>query len=352
MNPLVAQLLDRASAQVDPDFWDYVMRGCGGGVSAGEAASAWRRYRLSPRVLRAVDRVELSTELFGDTYAGPIGIAPTAFHKGLHPDGEAATRRGAATAGVPFVLSSRCTTPIEEVAAAADGPWWFQVYVTIERSVTEGMVRRAEAAGARALVLTADTPYIGHRTLPGQARPVRIADDLFLCNMGQHLDDTQRKDPWAYIDQDPATGPEVVKWLRKISKLPVIVKGVLRIDDAHAFIKAGAKGLWVSNHGGRQLDRVVSTAAALPGVVSATGNRVPVIVDGGIRDGIDALTALGLGADAVFVGRPPMWALACGGADGVAEVMTELTEELRHWLGLAGATDVHDLQCAAVVLPD
>ena len=348
MHPLIDGFRRTAQAELDPPFWEYVSRGCGYGVSVGAAESSWASYRLLPRALRDVSRIDTRLELFGD-FATPVGVAPTAFHRLAHDEGEVATAAGAARAGSPFVLSSRSTTRIEHVAAAAAGPWWFQVYVTLDHAVTEAMVRRAVASGATALALTVDTPYVGHRNIPGSGRPMDLSDDLALVNMAEYLTAAQRDDPWAFIDQDPSIGLDTIGWLRQISGLPVIVKGVLRPDDARAFVDAGAAAVWVSSHGGRQLDRAISPAHALPGIVAAVGGSVPVVVDGGVRTGFDVLTALGLGASAVFVGRPAVWALAADGAGGVEALLAELTEELRHVMGLAGVVDLADLRSAGLV---
>lgn len=348
MHPIVRQFRDRAATNVDPAFWAYVTRGMDAGVSVGEAQSAWQHYRFSPRVLRDVSTVDTRASIFGD-FASPIGVAPTAFHRLAHTDGEVATATGASAAGVPLCLSSRSTCRIETVAAAVNGPWWLQVYVTKERAVTEAMVRRSVAAGATALVLTADTPYVGHRDIVGSGRPMQLDDDLALVNMGEHLSPQQLADPWAHVDQDPSIDLDTIGWLHGISGLPVIVKGVLRPDDANRFVDAGAAGIWVSNHGGRQLDRAVSTADVLPAVVAEVGDAVPVVVDGGVRDGYDVLTALALGASAVFVGRPAVWALAADGAQGVETVMTALTDELGHLMGLAGVTDLGQVRSAGLI---
>lgn len=348
MHPLLDGFRRQAQAGLDPAFWHYVSRGCGYGVSVGEAESSWASYRLLPRTLRNVATVDTRMRLFGD-FATPIGVAPTAFHRLAHAEGEIATATGAARVGSPFVLSSRSTTRLEHVAAVVAGPWWFQVYVTLERAVTEGMVRRAVAAGASALALTVDTPYVGHRNIPGSGRPIELSDELALVNMAEHLSSRQREDPWAFIDQDPSIGPDTIGWLREISGLPVVVKGVLRPDDARAFVDAGAAAVWVSSHGGRQLDRAITPARALPGIVATVGDSVPIVVDGGVRTGFDVLTALGLGASAVFVGRPALWALAADGAAGVEALLAELTEELHHVMGLAGVVDLTDLRHADLV---
>lgn len=324
------------------------MRGTGSNHSVQEAENHWHRYRFEPLVLRDVSTVDTRLELFG-SFESPIGVAPTAFHRLAHPRGEVETADGASAVGAPFVLSSRATTRLEDVARAAGGPWWLQVYVTRERAITEAMVRRAAAAGAAALVLTADTPYVGHRDVIGPSRPIALDEQSLLVNMGDHLAAQQRSDPWPAIDQDPSIGVEAIAWLRELSGLPVIVKGVLRADDAQRFVDAGAAGIWVSNHGGRQLDRAVGTACALPNVRAAVGDDTPVLVDGGVRDGFDVLTALALGASAVFVGRPVLWALAADGSTAVASLLRELTDELRHLMGLAGVRDLTEIRQANLI---
>nr|WP_183321012.1 alpha-hydroxy acid oxidase [Flexivirga oryzae] len=329
-------------------MWSYLNRGSGDQRTVTEAHDAWDRYRLRPRVLRDVSHVSTELPLFGGVWRTPIGIAPTAFHAVLHPEGEVATATGAAAAGAPMVLSSRSTRRIEDVAAAVDGPWWFQVYLMRERAITAALIERAAAAGATAMVLTADTPYVGHRArTPALARPLPLGDDQALINVRDHFPEGV-EDYWELIDQRADLSLGDIAWVADVCELPVIVKGVLRGDEALACIDAGADAIWVSNHGGRQLDRAISTAAALPDVVTAVGDSVPVIVDGGVRDGFDALTALALGASAVMLGRPVMWALAAEGADGVAGILDELTGELRHAMGLAGAACLGDLDPSLV----
>lgn len=341
------QLHDRAEQVVSPDTWSYLNRGSGDERTVREAHDAWDQYRLRPRVLRDVATVSTELDLFG-AWQTPIGIAPTAFHALLHPDGEVATAAGAAAAGAPMVVSSRATRRIEDIAAAIDGPWWFQVYLMRERTITEGLIQRAAAAGATAMVLTADTPYVGHRARSAAlSRPLPLTDDQALTNMRDHLP-PDVADIWELIDQRADLSLDDVAWVADTSDLPVIVKGVLRADDATACVDAGASGIWVSNHGGRQLDRVVPTAVALPEVVAAVGDSVPVIVDGGVRDGFDALTALALGARAVMLGRPVMWALAAGGGEAVSAALVELTAELHHAMGLAGAQRLSALEPSMV----
>lgn len=347
MHDLLQQLYDEATRTVDPDMWSYLNRGSGDQRTVTEAADAWDRYRLRPRVLRDASHVSTELSLFGD-WRTPIGVAPTAFHAILHPDGEVATATGATAAGAPMVLSSRSTRRIEDVAAAIGGPWWFQVYLMRDRSIIAAMIERAAAAGATAMVLTADTPYVGHRArTPALSRPLPLGDAQALVNVREHFPDDV-DDYWELIDQRADLSLADIAWVADVAELPVIVKGVLRADDAVACVDAGAEAVWVSNHGGRQLDRAVPTAQALPEVVAAVGDSVPVIVDGGVRDGFDALTALALGARAVMLGRPIMWALAAGGHEAVAATVDELTGELRHAMGLAGAASLEDLDRSLV----
>ncbi|KXO88959.1 alpha-hydroxy-acid oxidizing protein [Tsukamurella pseudospumae] len=331
------ELAQRAERLLPPDVWAYLMRG----ASIGE--SAWERWRFAPRVLRDVRTVDTTTPLFGE-WRSPIGIAPTAFHRLVHPDGETAVARAAAACGSPFVLSMRATTRIEEVGATAAGPWWQQVYLMRDRGITDALVQRAAAAGATALVLTGDTPYVGRSG--GRGLPP-LDDRLALVNVAQHV--RPWSDPWAEIEQDAGAVLGDIRRLGDLTGLPVIVKGVLRPDEALHCIDAGAAGIWVSDHGGRQLGRTVPPAHALPEVAGAVRGAVPVLVDGDVRCGLDALAALALGADAVFVGRPALWALADGGADGVGAMLSGLWEELRHAMGLAGATRIAELTRDLVV---
>lgn len=347
MREVVRDLETAARATLDPGVWHYISRGSGTGQSVQEAETSWDIWRLRPRVLRDVSQVVTSSAVFGD-WESPIGVAPTAYHRLVHPEGEAATARGAAASAAPFVLSSRSTVPIEQVAQeSADRPWWFQVYLMHDRAISDALALRAAANGATALILTGDTPYVGYRPRQGQARPLPLGEDLALVGVRQHLPEGL-VDPWPLIDQTPRQTTADIERLADLTGLPVIVKGVLRGDDALACVQVGAEGVWVSNHGGRQLDGAVPPSWALPEVVAAVGDRVPVFADGGIRGGRDALVALALGASAVFVGRPALWALADGGAEGVSTMLTGLREELAHLMGLAGASDLAHLDRSLV----
>lgn len=243
------------------------------------------------------------------------------------------------------MLSTRSSTRIAEVGSAAIGPWWFQVYVMHDRELTAKVVQTAVAAGATALVLTGDTPYVGRKPKVGRVR-IALPDDHFLVNVRDHL--AAGVDGQVAAAQDPSIDMESIGWLAGISGLPVIVKGVLRGDVAVECLDAGAAGVIVSNHGGRQLDRAVPSALVLPEVVDAVGGRGPVLVDGGIGSGTDVLVALALGASAVMVGRPVLWALASAGAAGVQEVLEALGDDLAHVMALAGARDLSSLDRSLV----
>ena len=332
----VSELERQARELLRPEVYEYYAGGSGGEVTLRANDEAWRRVRFLPRVLRDVSAVQTSVRLEAPLnleLGTPIAVAPTAFHRLAHPEGEVATAAGAARAGALFVLSTRSSRRIEDVAAAvagAGGRWWFQVYMMRERELTAGLVRRAAAAGARALVLTGDTPVVGRQALvPGGGV---ISERDFSVNLGR-LGDVSRA---RFV---PASLADI-GWLAEISGgLPVLVKGVLRGDDAARCLAAGAAGVVVSNHGGRQLDQAMPTALALPAVRAAAGAR-PVFVDGGVRSPENVLAGLALGASLVFVGRPVLWALACGGADGVQAWLAGLTAGLAHVMALAGAPSV------------
>jgi 4-hydroxymandelate oxidase len=335
----VSELERQARELLRPEVYDYYAGGSGGEVTLRANAQAWRQVRFLPRVLRDVSAVRTSVRLgppLNLDLGTPIAVAPTAFHRLAHPEGEAATAAGAARAGALFVLSTRSSRRIEQVgeAAARDGGrWWFQVYMMRERDLTAGLVRRAAAAGAQALVLTGDTPVVGRRALEPGGGLISAAD--FEDNLGR-LDDLSRA---RFV---PASLADI-GWLGEISGgLPVLVKGVLRADDAAACLSAGAAGVIVSNHGGRQLDQALPTALALPDVLAAAAGRL-VLVDGGVRSPEHVLAGLALGAPLVFVGRPVLWALACGGAAGVQAWLEDMTAGLAHVMALAGAASVAEL---------
>lgn len=338
----IMELERRARRLLPPEVYDYYAGGAGRELTLRASVRAWQQYWLLPRVLRDVSSIDTSVRLPGlpETVAAtPVAVAPTGFQGLACPEGEVAVARGAAAAGALMVLSSRSSRRIEDVgkaAAGAGGAWWFQVYVMRDRDLTARLAGRAVAAGARALVLTADTPLLGRKRR--DRGDGLVAEAGFLTNLGPLAD-------LSLAEQAADLTFADIGWLARLGGVPVLVKGVLRADDAHACLAAGAAGVIVSNHGGRQLDRAVPAALALPAVAAELGGAGPgqVFADGGLRTGEDVLTALGLGARAVFLGRPVLWALACGGADGVRDLLTGITGDLAHVMALAGARSLAEI---------
>jgi 4-hydroxymandelate oxidase len=316
-----------------------------------ENVEAWARWRLLPRILVGVEEVSPATTVLGAPVDLPVLLAPTAIQGLAHPEGEVASARGAAAAGACLVLSSLATSPLEEVAGAAPGaPRWMQVYVLRDRGQTGALVDRAAAAGYRALVLTADAPVPGLR-LRELRGGVHLPEDLALPNLTGAATSRAHEGGFMAVvarELDPGLTFEAVGWLAGRSGLPVVVKGVLRADDAARCVDAGAAGVVVSNHGARQLDDAPATADVLAEVVDAVGGRAEVYVDGGIRRAGDVAKALALGARAVLVGRPALWALATGGGEGVAGLLRWFGSELRRTMALCGARSVAELDRSLV----
>ena len=327
-------LEEEARGILPPAVVDYYAGGAEAETTLGEATAAWRTWRLRPRVLRGISSVRLATTLLGSDVATPIGVAPWAYQSMAHPDGERGCARGAAAAGALMTVSTSASTPLADVAAAEPAaPLWFQLYARHSPAHTDDLARRAGEVGYRALVLTVDLPVLGRR-LRDVANHAALPTDLPMGNAAPAGSVAAECLPWTFDD---------IGRFGELSGLPVVVKGVLRGDDAVECVRAGAAAVWVSTHGGRQADPVVPSAAALPEVCDAVGDEVEVYADGGIRSGSDALTALALGATAVFVGRPAIWGLATGGADGVSRVLGGLSAQLAHTMTLCGLSDVRSV---------
>ena len=337
-------------------IFDYFEGGAGDEWTLAENRRAFDRWTLRPRVLVGVENIDLSTTVLGHPVPFPILVAPTAFHRLAHPDGELATARAAASLAVVMVLSTISTTPLEEVAATGVDRW-FQLYVMRDRSLAEQLVRRAYAAGYRALVLTVDTPQLGPRLRDIRNR-FTLPPGVGLANLpevalpdgsgpGGRGSGSELSDLFA-AEHDASLSWDDLAWLRSLSAMPLVLKGILTAEDARLAAEAGVDGIIVSNHGGRQLDGVPAPLDALPEVVEAAGDRVEVMMDGGIRRGTDVLKALGLGARAVFVGRPILWGLACGGESGVRDVLKMLREELTLAMRLAGKRTIGEIDRSLV----
>jgi 4-hydroxymandelate oxidase len=315
------------------------------------AVAAWRGWELHPRVLAGISEVATGTTLLGQAVSSPVVIAPTAIQGLAHPEGEMATARGAAQAGALMVLSSLATCSLEEVDAAAPGaPRWMQVYILRDRARTEDLVHRAAAHHYGALVLTVDAPVSGLR-LRELRSGVHLPDDLSLPNLtGESTARAHEGGFMAVVTREfePALTPDDIGWLAGLSDLPVVAKGVQRADDALRCVEAGAAAIVVSNHGARQLDDAPPTADILAEIVDAVAGRVELYVDGGLRRAPDVAKALALGARAVLVGRPSLWALAAGGPDGVAALLDWYQSELARTMALCGAATVDALDRSLV----
>nr|WP_090947127.1 alpha-hydroxy acid oxidase [Nonomuraea jiangxiensis] len=298
------------------------------------------RLGLRPRVLRGAVKLQTSLTLLGSRAAMPVLVAPTAFHRLAHPEGERATARAVAAAETIMIVSMAATVAIEDVAAAAPGAeLWFQLYLEPDLVFTEQLVRRVAAAGCRGLVVTADSPALGRRE-----RDLRNGfDDLpeHLCC--ENLRDRAHGDRVRPVVLSPELMWEHLDRLRELTELPIVLKGVTHPADALLAIEHGVAAIMVSNHGGRQLDTVPATIDLLPEIAAAVGGRVPLLLDGGIRRGTDVLKALALGAAAVAIGRPVLWGLAADGERGVTSVLGLLRAEVEHALTLCGCASIHDL---------
>jgi 4-hydroxymandelate oxidase len=338
----LSALEEEARARLDPGVYDFYAGGAGHELTLADNVAAWSSLRFRPRVLRDVGAVSMETTALGTQLSLPVLVAPVAHQRMVHPEGEIAMARGTAAAGSVMVVSTRSSTALEDVpAAAGDAPRWFQLYVLRDRGWTAELVDRAREAGYGAIVLTVDTPLLG-RHLREVRDGFELPADFGMANapMSTAARAATRYDVSARIEQAPDLTFADIGWLAERSRLPVVAKGVLRGDDAVSCLDAGATAVIVSNHGGRQLDGAVATAHALPDVVDAVAGRAEVYADGGIRGGTDVLRALALGARAVLVGRPALWGLATGGAEGVRAVLDHLRAELDLAMALSGTPDL------------
>lgn len=326
-------LEQRARSVLSEPVHRYFRQGARDGVTAAEAEGAWDSFRLLPRVLRDVTDVAVGSTLLDTPVRTPLAIAPTTLHRAAHPEGEVAMARAAAEVGAVMVLSSNAGTTFEDIGATGVS-WWLQLYITADRPTCAPLLERAVAAGAKAIVLTADTPVVGTKYDDGPSVWDTVDPAWLRVNFPPEYGDRPGDDKATDL------GPHDVDWLATVTGLPVVVKGVLRPTDARRCVDAGASAVWVSNHGGRQLDYAAATADCLADVVDAVGDDAEVYVDGGVRSGRHALTALALGARAVFLGRLPLYALALDGSAGVRRLLAELTDDLADSLRLAGCADV------------
>ena len=333
-----------AEERLDPAAFGYIAGGANDEWTLAENRMAFTRWVLRPRMLVDVSQVTTATSVLGTDVSFPVLVAPTAFQRMAHPEGEEAMARGAAGAGTALCLSTAATATIEDVAAAApDAPRWFQLYWSKDREVVRDLVGRAEASGYRAVVLTVDLPELGRRERDlrtGFEIPEDVTIPAFLA-LAESASVTP--DQINFLVDNSLTWRDL-DWLRSVTSLPLLVKGILTAEDAALACEAGVEGIVVSNHGGRQLDGVAATLDALPEVMEATAGRAEVLLDGGIRRGSDVVKALALGAKAVLAGRAPLYGLAVDGADGVQRVLELLREETQLALALCGCASPADVR--------
>jgi isopentenyl diphosphate isomerase/L-lactate dehydrogenase-like FMN-dependent dehydrogenase len=332
-----------ASERLDAGALGYFAGGAGDEVTLRDNVEAWRRWRLRPRVLVDVSEVTTSVELLGGPLSMPLLVAPVAYQRLVDPEGEIGMARAAAEAGTVMCLSTLATTRPSELAASPAGRRWFQLYCFRDEAVTRALTEEAVDSGFEAIVVTVDAPRGGNRERDrrtGFKIPEGLGVPSVAAAMGVERAVTIEE---TFALMNPALGWSDLEDLASECGLPVLVKGLLTAEDAELAVEHGAAGVIVSNHGGRQLDRALASGDALPEVVEAVDGRAAVLVDGGIRRGVDVAIALALGADAVLVGRPALWGLAAAGADGARRVLELLRDELELALALCGCASPADL---------
>jgi 4-hydroxymandelate oxidase len=331
----IPQYEERARQLMSVPAWEYYDQGCADDLTVRWNREALQRLRLESRVMVDVERIDTSTTLLGRPLAHPILLAPAAAHMLVHPEGEVATARGASLASATMVLSTNANCSVEAVAAVATQPLWFQLYVNRDRAIARDLIQRVERAGCAALCVTLDQPLIyardrvsrhaeALRALPLPNIPTPIPGGLTQTSASR-----SRSLTWKDLE-----------WFRSVTRLPIVLKGVMHPDDAEQAVQAGADAIIVSNHGGRALDGVAATIDALPRVADRVARRLPVLMDGGIRRGGDVLKALARGASAVLIGRPYLYGLAVNGSEGVQHVVEILRREFETAMGLTGRTTI------------
>ncbi|KAJ8980292.1 hypothetical protein NQ317_005212 [Molorchus minor] len=342
---------DHAFKVLPRSAFDFFRGGAGQETTLAYNNTAFSKFKIRPRCLKNVAQRDISTTVLGEKVSVPIGIAPSSLHKIAHPDGECATARAAQALGVLYTLSTGATCSIEEVAEAApNGLKWFQIYVYKNRKITEDLIRRAEKAGYKALVVTVDVPVVGIRLADIRNR-FSLPPHLGLANFeDRNSTDLMRSNKDGsglanYVNSlfDASLEWRDIQWLKGITSLPIVLKGILTVEDALLAVEAGVEAVWVSNHGGRQLDGTPASIEVLPEIVKAVDGKVEIYLDGGVREGTDVFKALALGARMVFLGRPPLWGLAHSGEEGVEKVLQIIMNEFESTLGLSDSKSDQDV---------
>ncbi len=331
----IPQYEARAKGLVSVPAWEYYDQGCADDLTVRWNREAFQRLRLESRVMVDVETIDTSTTLLGRALSHPILLAPAAAHMLVHPEGEVATARGASAASAIMVLSANANCAVEAVVAAATQPLWFQLYVDRDRAIAKDVIQRVESAGCKALCVTVDQPVIyardrsNRQTDALRSLPLPNVPRILPGGVTQTSANRTRSLTWKDLD-----------WFRSVTKLPVVLKGVMHPDDAERAVQAGADAIIVSNHGGRSLDGVAATIDALPRVADRVARRMPVLMDGGIRRGGDVLKALARGATAVLIGRPYLYGLAVNGSEGVQHIVEILRREFETAMALTGRTTI------------
>jgi L-lactate dehydrogenase (cytochrome) len=361
--PVAAGALEQAAReQLTPEAFGYVAGGAGSELTMAANLQAFEHWQIVPRMLRDVSVRDLATTVLGTSLAAPVLLAPVGVQSIVHPDAELAVTRAAAAQGLAAILSTAASNTIEDVAAAAgSSPRWYQLYWPRERELAASFVARAVAAGYEAIVVTLDTWILGWRPrdlqnaylpfLKGEGVANYFSDPVFQAALPGPVEENFEAaiGQWAYQFSNPSVTWDDLAWLREQTDLPIVLKGILHAEDAARAVQAGADGLIVSNHGGRQVDGAIGALDALQWVREAVGPDFTVLLDSGIRTGSDVLKALALGADAVCLGRPYVWGLGLGGQAGVEHVLRCLLADLELNLALSGSTTIAQLDPSCLV---
>ena len=361
--PLEAGALEAAANEAMEDrSAGYIAAGAGSENTIRHNREAFDRWRIVPRMLRDVSERDMKTEILGTKMSAPVMLAPIGIQTIAHEDGESASARAAATVGLPWITSTAADTTLEDIAAAnGDGERWFQLYWTNDDEITASMVRRAESAGYKAIVITVDTFIPGWKTRDLQQAWLPFIDGTGVANFFSDpafragLEKTPEEDPGmatgryvgSYIN--PSLTWDRIDWIRNHTTRPIVIKGIQHPADAREAIRIGVDGIVVSNHGGRQVDGAVASLDALPAVADAVNDKMPVLFDSGIRTGSDILKALALGADAVLLGRPYIWGLALDGEAGVEQVLRQTLADFDLAMALSGFNSPAELNRDALL---
>jgi isopentenyl diphosphate isomerase/L-lactate dehydrogenase-like FMN-dependent dehydrogenase len=336
-----------ARRRMAPDAFDYYAGGAMDETTLRESVSAFSKWRLRPRVLNDVSNIDMNAEVLATSVSLPLGLGPAALQGLADPEGEVATARAAAEAGVIFCLSTLGSRTIEEVGAASHGRKWFQLYIGQDRNMSRSLVERAEAAGFEAMVVTVDLPVVGYRERDLKNR-FTVAPELYGNLATADAEGRPFHEVVGFVS-DPSLSWADLAWVRQVTALPLVIKGILTSEDARLAVEHGVDGIVVSNHGGRQLDRAIASIDALEEVAQAVGGRAEIYLDGGVRRGSDVVTALALGARSVFIGRPYLWALAAGGQAGVARALELIAAEIENAMALLGTRNIAEITRTHVI---